>query len=107
MTSNPDLAAPAAGMPAALPPVLAPELPPVPGPLRAAITAAWLRDEGEHVAELLAAARQPRPGWGDADRAAIKATAAERCAGCARDRDQGAIEAFMRQYDLGSEEACC
>ncbi len=80
--------------------ILSPELPAAPGPLRAAITAAWVRDEAEHVRELLAAARQP-----DADRAAIQATAADLVRRVrARAQDQGAIEAFMRQYDLGSEE---
>ena len=65
------------------------------------ITAAWLRDETEHVRELLAQARLP---------AADQARGAGRrpptwSAGCARARqDQGAVEAFMRQYDLGSEE---
>nr|WP_283254827.1 bifunctional proline dehydrogenase/L-glutamate gamma-semialdehyde dehydrogenase PutA [Luteimonas galliterrae] len=68
--------------------------------MRAAITAAWSRDETAHVAELLSQARQP-----DADRAAIQATAAELVRRVrARAQDQGAIEAFMRQYDLGSEE---
>lgn len=80
--------------------ILSPELPAAPDPLRAAITAAWVRDEAEHVRELLAAARQP-----DADRAAIQATAADLVRRVrARAQDQGAIEAFMRQYDLGSEE---
>jgi RHH-type proline utilization regulon transcriptional repressor/proline dehydrogenase/delta 1-pyrroline-5-carboxylate dehydrogenase len=80
------------------------ELPP-PSPLRAAITAAWSRDESTHVRELLATARQPRAGWGEADRAAIQATAADLVRRVrARAADQGAIEAFMRQYDLGSEE---
>ncbi len=74
-------------------------------PLRAAITAAWARDEAEHVGELLAVARAPRPGWNDADRAAVQATAADLVRRVrARAADQGAIEAFMRQYDLGSEE---
>jgi RHH-type proline utilization regulon transcriptional repressor/proline dehydrogenase/delta 1-pyrroline-5-carboxylate dehydrogenase len=80
--------------------MLAPELPPSPSPLRAMITAAWVRDETAHVRELLVAARQP-----EADRSAIQATAADlvrRVRG--RAHDQGAIEAFMRQYDLGSEE---
>ncbi len=81
-------------------PILSPELPPGPGPLRTAITAAWVRDEAAHVRELLAAARQP-----DADRAAIQSTAADLVRRVrARAQDQGAIEAFMRQYDLGSEE---
>src|SRR5688572_11432916 len=88
-------------LPAGFAPLLSPELPAVaPSPLRAAITAAWVRDEAEHVRELLVQARQP-----DADAAAIQATAADlvhRVRTCAQ--DQGAIEAFMRQYDLGSEE---
>jgi RHH-type proline utilization regulon transcriptional repressor/proline dehydrogenase/delta 1-pyrroline-5-carboxylate dehydrogenase len=68
--------------------------------LRAAITAAWVRDETTAVRELLAAARQPA-----ADQARIQAMAAglvQRVR--ARAADQGAIEAFMRQYDLGSQE---
>ena len=85
--------------------LLTPELPAVPGPFRAAITAAWVRDEAEHVRELLAVARQPHPDWNAADRAAIQATAADLVRRVrARAQDQGAIEAFMRQYDLGSEE---
>ena len=81
-------------------PILSPELPARPDPLRAAITDAWVRDETEHVRELLADARQP-----DADRAAIQAAAADLVRRVrARAQDQGAIEAFMRQYDLGSEE---
>ena len=80
--------------------LLTPELPPAPAPLRAAITAGWVRDEADHVRELLVAARQP-----EADRAAIQATAADLVRRVrARAQDQGAIEAFMRQYDLGSEE---
>src|SRR6478609_11910874 len=85
---------------AAMKPLLSPELPPAADPLRAAITAAWVRDETDHVRELLAQARQP-----DADRAAIQATAADLVRRVrARAQQQGAIEAFMRQYDLGSEE---
>ena len=81
-------------------PILSPELPGAPDPLRGAITAAWVRDETGHVRELLAAARQP-----DADRVQIQATAADLVRRVrARAQDQGAIEAFMRQYDLGSEE---
>ncbi|WP_262378606.1 bifunctional proline dehydrogenase/L-glutamate gamma-semialdehyde dehydrogenase PutA [Luteimonas viscosa] len=79
--------------------------PPVPSTLRAAITAAWSLDESAHVRDLLALARQPAPGWSDADRAAIHATATDLVRRVrARTVDQGAIEAFMRQYDLGSEE---
>ncbi|TXI47923.1 MAG: bifunctional proline dehydrogenase/L-glutamate gamma-semialdehyde dehydrogenase PutA [Lysobacter sp.] len=77
-----------------------PELPAAPDARRAAITAGWVRDETEHVRELLADARQS-----DADRAEIQATAADLVRRVrARAQDQGAIEAFMRQYDLGSEE---
>ncbi len=80
--------------------LLASELPAAAAPLRAAITAAWVRDETAHVRELLSAARQP-----EADRAAIQATAADLVRRVrTRAQDQGAIEAFMRQYDLGSEE---
>ena len=80
--------------------ILSPELPAAPDHLRAAITAAWVRDEAEHVRELLAAARQLGP-----DRVQIQATAADLVRRVrARAQDQGAIEAFMRQYDLGSEE---
>jgi RHH-type proline utilization regulon transcriptional repressor/proline dehydrogenase/delta 1-pyrroline-5-carboxylate dehydrogenase len=68
--------------------------------LREAITAAWVREESEAMRALLARARQP-----DGDRAVIQATAADLVRRVrARAQDQGAIEAFMRQYDLGSEE---
>ena len=80
--------------------ILSPELPAPPDPARAAITAAWTLDEAAQVRELLAAARQP-----DTDRTAIQATAADLVRRVrARAADQGVIEAFMRQYDLGSEE---
>ncbi|HEY5851220.1 MAG TPA: bifunctional proline dehydrogenase/L-glutamate gamma-semialdehyde dehydrogenase, partial [Lysobacter sp.] len=80
--------------------LLSPEIPPAPAAPRAAITAGWVRDEAEHVRALLELARLP-----DAERDAAQATAAgvvQRVR--ARAQDQGAIEAFMRQYDLGSEE---
>src|SRR5688500_17581914 len=74
--------------------------PPPTDPLRAAITAAWARDEATHVTDLLAAARRP-----DAERRAVHATAADLVRRVrTRAESQGAIEAFMRQYDLGSEE---
>ena len=91
-----------ASPPAAAPPhpLLSPELTPVPAASRAAITAAWLLDETQAVQALLAQARQP-----EADRALVQATAADLVRRVrARAKDQGAIEAFMRQYDLGSEE---
>ncbi|MCF7222121.1 bifunctional proline dehydrogenase/L-glutamate gamma-semialdehyde dehydrogenase PutA [Marilutibacter chinensis] len=81
-------------------PILSTELPPVPAAPRAAITAGWRRDEADHVHVLLDAARLP-----DSDRAAAQALAADLVTRVrARAEDQGAIEAFMRQYDLGSEE---
>lgn len=80
--------------------ILSPELPAAPSPLRAAITAAWAVDETAHVRDLLVQARQSEAGH-----AAIQATATELVRRVrARAQDQGAIEAFMRQYDLGSEE---
>jgi RHH-type proline utilization regulon transcriptional repressor/proline dehydrogenase/delta 1-pyrroline-5-carboxylate dehydrogenase len=90
--------------------ILSPELPDPPDVLRAAITAAWALDEAEHVRDLLATARQPHPDWGQGDRNAVEATAADLVrrvrarAQIVRRSPQGAIEAFMRQYDLGSEE---
>ena len=98
MTPDPTLASPPATAPTH--PLLSPELPPAADPLRAAITAAWVRDETAAVRALLAQARQP-----EADRTVIQATAADLVRRVrARAQDQGAIEAFMRQYDLGSEE---
>ena len=80
--------------------LLSPELPVPPSALRQAITAAWLRDETDHVTDLLAQARQP-----DADRAAIAATASDLVRRVRlRAQDQDVVESFMRQYDLGSEE---
>ena len=76
------------------------EVPSPPSASRAAITAGWVADEAAHVRRLLADARQP-----DAARAAIRATATDlvrRVRG--RVADQSMVEAFMRQYDLGSEE---
>jgi RHH-type proline utilization regulon transcriptional repressor/proline dehydrogenase/delta 1-pyrroline-5-carboxylate dehydrogenase len=80
--------------------LLSPELPPLPSGPRAAISAAWVRDESAHVRSLLEQARLP-----EADRTAAQAVAADLVTRVrARAEDQGAIEAFMRQYDLGSEE---
>ena len=89
--------------PPAAPPaggIVSPELPPPPPPLRAAITAAWLRDETEHVRDLLEQARLPAEEQARAQKLAVDLVRRVR----ARAQDQGAIEAFMRQYDLGSEE---
>ena len=51
-------------------PILSSELPGTPPPLRAAITAAFHRDEAEHLAELLDQARLPPEA-----QAAVQATA--------------------------------
>src|SRR5690606_14236085 len=69
-------------------------------PLRAAITRHWLADEATRVRALLEEARQPAE-----DAAAIAATAADLVRRVrARASDQGMVESFMRQYDLGSQE---
>ncbi|MGY0613075.1 bifunctional proline dehydrogenase/L-glutamate gamma-semialdehyde dehydrogenase PutA [Luteimonas sp. A501] len=74
--------------------------PPPSDPLRANITRHWLADEATRVRALLEEARQP-PG----DAAAIAATAADLVRRVRlRAPDQGVVESFMRQYDLGSEE---
>ncbi|WP_234446545.1 bifunctional proline dehydrogenase/L-glutamate gamma-semialdehyde dehydrogenase PutA [Luteimonas sp. MC1750] len=76
------------------------DLPAPTDPLRAAITRHWLADETARVTALLEDARQP-----PADTAAIAATAADLVRRVRlRARDQGVVESFMRQYDLGSEE---
>ncbi|MCR6625480.1 MAG: bifunctional proline dehydrogenase/L-glutamate gamma-semialdehyde dehydrogenase PutA [Pseudoxanthomonas sp.] len=90
----PSPAAPMAGA------IVSPELPAPPAALRAAITAAWLRDETAHVHELLEQARLPADEQIQAQKLAVDLVKRVR----ARAQDQGAIEAFMRQYDLGSEE---
>ncbi len=82
------------------PPLLSPELPTPPPAFRQAITDAWMKDEASHVRELLEQARLP-----GAEQAQVQAMAADLVARVrVRAKDQGAIEAFMRQYDLGSEE---
>ncbi len=80
--------------------ILSPELTAANDPQRQRITQAWLRDEDEHVAELLRDATLNEP-----IRAAIQATAVGLVSTVRqRAQSQGAIEAFMRQYDLSSEE---
>ena len=67
-------------------------------PARARITAAWLRDETEAVDALLAEADQP-------EREQVLVRAADLVTRVrARADDQSAVESFMRQYDLSSEE---
>ncbi|HEX7813494.1 bifunctional proline dehydrogenase/L-glutamate gamma-semialdehyde dehydrogenase PutA [Dyella sp.] len=81
-------------------PILTPELPPAPGAARARITAAWLRDETEAVNDLLAQASLP-----PAEREKVIDLAADLVTRVrARAKDQSAVESFMRQYDLSSEE---
>jgi RHH-type proline utilization regulon transcriptional repressor/proline dehydrogenase/delta 1-pyrroline-5-carboxylate dehydrogenase len=80
--------------------ILRPEQPAIDDPLRERITAAWMRDETEHVDELLAAAC-----LSPLDSSIVERTAAglvERVR--TRAERQGVIEAFMREYDLSSEE---
>jgi hypothetical protein len=79
--------------PVPITPILSPELAPPPPATRAAITAGWIRDETRHVRELLDQARMP-----SADRAAAQAVAADLVRRVrARARNQGVVEAFMRQ----------
>ncbi len=69
-------------------------------PLRRRITAAYLRDETEHLEELLEQARLPA-----AEQALVQATAiglVQRTR--VRAADPAMVEAFMREYDLSSEE---
>ncbi|MEO6155546.1 MAG: bifunctional proline dehydrogenase/L-glutamate gamma-semialdehyde dehydrogenase PutA, partial [Thermomonas sp.] len=80
--------------------MLSPELAPRPRATRAAITHGWIRDESAHVRELLLQACLP-----EAEHDAAQATAADLVRRVrARAPAQGAVEAFMRQYDLGSQE---
>lgn len=80
--------------------LITPELPSSPSGTRAAVTAGWVREESGHVRALLEQARLP-----ESDRAAIQLVAADLVRRVREQAaDQGVIEAFMRQYDLGSEE---
>ena len=81
-------------------PILSPELPADGSPARARITAAWLRDETEAVHDLLAEAALP-----SGERSKVIDLAAELVSRVRlRAKDQSAVESFMRQYDLSSEE---
>ncbi|EIL99076.1 bifunctional proline dehydrogenase/L-glutamate gamma-semialdehyde dehydrogenase PutA [Rhodanobacter denitrificans] len=80
--------------------ILHPELPADGTPTRARITAAWLRDETEAVNDLLTQATLP-----PAEREQVIDVAAGLVTRVrARAKDQSAVESFMRQYDLSSEE---
>ena len=79
---------------------LIPEPPPVATPAWARITAAWTRDEAEAVEELLGQASLP-----PVERELVLARATELVARVrSKASDQSAVESFMRQYDLSSEE---
>ena len=81
-------------------PILSSELPPSSTPARARITAAWLRDETEAVNDLLAQATLP-----PVEREKVIDLAADLVSRVRlRAKDQSAVESFMRQYDLSSEE---
>ena len=81
-------------------PILSPELPGAPSELRARITAAFHRDETQHLAELLDQARLPAAEQARVQAAAVALVERTRV----RSADPGMVEAFMRQYDLSSEE---
>ncbi|WP_300615062.1 bifunctional proline dehydrogenase/L-glutamate gamma-semialdehyde dehydrogenase PutA, partial [Dokdonella sp.] len=77
-----------------------PELPATTEPARARITSAWSRNETEAVDEMLSQAALP-----PAERELVLARAAELVARVrSKAGDQSAVESFMRQYDLSSEE---
>src|SRR6185312_11668673 len=80
--------------------ILYPELPVLPRAARARITAAWSSDESEVVAARLAEATLPAK--------ASEAVGAQAAALVSRVRERSAnasaVESFMRQYDLSSEE---
>jgi RHH-type transcriptional regulator, proline utilization regulon repressor / proline dehydrogenase / delta 1-pyrroline-5-carboxylate dehydrogenase len=80
--------------------ILASELPPAPDAARARLTAAYSRDETEAVNELIAQAELP-----PAERDLVLARATELVARVrAKKHEQTAVESFMREYDLSSEE---
>ena len=92
--------APQSTTPSPVPEILTPELPPAPSLPRAAITALWRGDEAAHLDTLLAQAALPA-----AERDLVLAQASELVARVRARADQAsAVESFMRQYDLSSEE---
>ena len=81
-------------------PIISSELPAAPSLLRQHITAATLRDEALHLEDLLAAARLP-----DAEQEQVQAVAVSLVQRTrVRAADPAMVEAFMREYDLSSEE---
>ena len=81
-------------------PIISPELPAAVPPLRQRITAAYLRDEVEALEELLALARLPAGEQAQVQGTAIALVERTRL----RAADPAMVEAFMREYDLSSEE---
>ena len=80
--------------------ILSPELAPAPDAARVRVTAAYCRDETEAMNELLAQAALP-----PAERDLVLARATELVARVrAKKHEQSAVESFMREYDLSSEE---
>ncbi|MDA3913080.1 bifunctional proline dehydrogenase/L-glutamate gamma-semialdehyde dehydrogenase PutA, partial [Oleiagrimonas sp.] len=80
--------------------ILSPELSPPDSSARERVTANWLRDETEMVNSLLPEAELP-----DSEREKVLARASALVERVRKHADeQSAIEAFMRQYDLSSEE---
>ena len=80
--------------------ILSPELPATPDAAHARMTAAYSRDETEGVNELLGEAALP-----PAERDLVLARATELVARVrAKAHEQSAVESFMREYDLSSEE---
>ncbi len=80
--------------------ILSPELPSAPDAARARMTAAYSRDETQAMDELLAQAALP-----PAERDLVLARATELVARVrAKASQQSAVESFMREYDLSSEE---
>jgi RHH-type transcriptional regulator, proline utilization regulon repressor / proline dehydrogenase / delta 1-pyrroline-5-carboxylate dehydrogenase len=81
-------------------PIISPELPALRPELMQRITAAYLRDESEHVMELLKTAPLPESAGKTAQAEAIGLVERTRL----RASDPAMVEAFMREYDLSSEE---
>ena len=80
--------------------ILSPELQASSDPLRQKITATTLRDESEHLAELMTSLHST-----ESERAQIQQVAEQLvCNTRVRSADPELVEAFMRQYDLSSEE---
>ena len=79
-------------------PILISELPKRFSPLMARVTAAYARDETEHVNELLEQARLDQNDQANVQSMAAGLVNKVRI----RAADPGLVEAFMREYDLSS-----